>query len=291
MSKSPDIIAANRPPASGPRALRFSRDWVTRPVFAVVLALIVIAAIYGGTPYLAIVVAVTAFAAAREWNRVVGEGTAGPELVPTTLAIWLMLIAFDLWPHGIAPYIVLLCGTFLVLALSMTRRSRPLWRAGGVLYLGLPSLAVLALRDTTPHGAWLIGALFAVVWATDTGALVVGNLVGGPKLAPVLSPNKTWSGTIGGIVAAAIAESIFIAIIGGHAGAAALFGAGLAVFAHLGDLFESWVKRRFHTKDSGGLIPGHGGVLDRIDSTLCAAVALEIAVFVFHLDPLFGASP
>jgi phosphatidate cytidylyltransferase len=291
VSKSPDIIAANRPPASGPRALRFSRDWVTRPVFAVVLALIVVAAIYGGTPYLAIVVAVTAFAAAREWNRVVGEGTAGPELVPTTLAIWLMLIAFDLWPHGIAPYIVLLCGTFLVLALSMTRRSRPLWRAGGVLYLGLPSLAVLALRDTTPHGAWLIGALFAVVWATDTGALVVGNLVGGPKLAPVLSPNKTWSGTIGGIVAAAIAESIFIAIIGGHAGAAALFGAGLAVFAHLGDLFESWVKRRFHTKDSGGLIPGHGGVLDRIDSTLCAAVALEIAVFVFHLDPLFGASP
>jgi phosphatidate cytidylyltransferase len=257
----------------------------------VVLALIVVAAIYGGTPYLAIVVAVTAFAAAREWNRVVGEGTAGPELVPTTLAIWLMLIAFDLWPHGIAPYIVLLCGTFLVLALSMTRRSRPLWRAGGVLYLGLPSLAVLALRDTTPHGAWLIGALFAVVWATDTGALVVGNLVGGPKLAPVLSPNKTWSGTIGGIVAAAIAESIFIAIIGGHAGAAALFGAGLAVFAHLGDLFESWVKRRFHTKDSGGLIPGHGGVLDRIDSTLCAAMALEIAVFVFHLDPLFGASP
>jgi phosphatidate cytidylyltransferase len=291
VSKSPDIIAANRPPASGPRALRFSRDWVTRPVFAVVLALIVVAAIYGGTPYLAIVVAVTAFAAAREWNRVVGEGTAGPELVPTTLAIWLMLIAFDLWPHGIAPYIVLLCGTFLVLALSMTRRSRPLWRAGGVLYLGLPSLAVLALRDTTPHGAWLIGALFAVVWATDTGALVVGNLVGGPKLAPVLSPNKTWSGTIGGIVAAAIAESIFIAIIGGHAGAAALFGAGLAVFAHLGDLFESWVKRRFHTKDSGGLIPGHGGVLDRIDSTLCAAMALEIAVFVFHLDPLFGASP
>jgi phosphatidate cytidylyltransferase len=129
------------------------------------------------------------------------------------------------------------------------------------------------------------------VWATDTGALVVGNLVGGPKLAPVLSPNKTWSGTIGGIVAAAIAEAIFIAIIGGHAGAAALFGAGLAVFAHFGDLFESWVKRRFHTKDSGALIPGHGGVLDRIDSTLFAAVALEIAVFVFHLDPLFGASP
>jgi phosphatidate cytidylyltransferase len=291
VSKSPEIIAANQPPTASPRTLKFSRDWITRPVFGVALALIVIAAIYGGTPYLAIVVAAAAFAAAREWHRIVGEGNAAPELAATTAAIWLMLVAFVLWPHGIAPYIVLLCGTFLVLALSMSRRSRPLWRAGCVLYLGIPSLAILTLRETPPHGAWLIGALFAVVWATDTGALVVGNLVGGPKLAPVLSPNKTWSGTIGGIVAAAIAESIFIAIIGGHAGAAALFGAGLAVFAHLGDLFESWVKRRFHTKDSGGLIPGHGGVLDRIDSTLCAVVALEIAVFVFRLDPLFGASP
>ena len=291
MSKSPDSISANQPPASGLRALKFSRDWITRPVFGIVLALIVIAAIYGGTPYLAIIVAAAAFAAAREWHRIVGEGGPSPELVPTTIAIWLALIAFILWPHGIAPYVVLLCGTFLVLALSMTRRSRPLWRAGCVLYLGIPSLAILTLRQIPPHGAWLIGALFAVVWATDTGALVVGNLVGGPKLASVLSPNKTWSGTIGGIIAAAIAESIFIAIIGGHAGAAALFGAGLAVLAHLGDLFESWVKRRFHTKDSGGLIPGHGGVLDRIDSTLFAVVALEIAVFVFGLDPLFGASP
>lgn len=291
MSKSPDSISANQPPASGLRALKFSRDWITRPVFGIVLALIVIAAIYGGTPYLAIIVAAAAFAAAREWHRIVGEGGPSPELVPTTIAIWLALIAFILWPHGIAPYVVLLCGTFLVLALSMTRRSRPLWRAGCVLYLGIPSLAILTLRQIPPHGAWLIGALFAVVWATDTGALVVGNLVGGPKLASVLSPNKTWSGTIGGIIAAAIAESIFIAIIGGHAGAAALFGATLAVFAHLGDLFESWVKRRFHTKDSGGLIPGHGGVLDRIDSTLTAVVALEIAVFVFRLDPLFGASP
>ena len=289
MSKAPDILAPEAAPA--PRAIRFSRDWITRPVFGVVLALIVIAAIYGGTPYLAIVVAATAFFAAREWHRIVGEGASAPELAPTTATIWLMLAAFVLWPRGIAPYIVLLCGTLVVLAVSMTRRNRPLWRASGVLYLGIPSLAIMTLRDTPPHGAWLIGALFAVVWATDTGALVVGNLVGGPKFSPVLSPNKTWSGTIGGIIAAAIAEAVFIAVIGGHAGAAAMFGAALAVFAHFGDLFESWVKRHFHIKDSGSLIPGHGGVLDRIDSTLSAVVALEIAVLVFHVDPLFGARP
>lgn len=291
MSKAPDILATNPPPASGMHAIRFSRDWITRPVFGVALALIVIAAICGGTSYLAIVVAVSTFAAAREWHRIVSEGEAAPELAPTAATIWLMLAAFVLWPHAIVPYIVLLCGAFLVLALSTIRRSRPLWQAAGVLYLGIPSLAILTLREIPQHGGWLVGALFAVVWATDTGALVIGNLVGGPKLAPVLSPNKTWSGTIGGIVVAAITEAIFIAVIGGHAGAAALFGAVLAAFAHFGDLFESWVKRHFHIKNSGGLIPGHGGVLDRIDSTLFAVVALEIAVFVFHLDPLFGASP
>lgn len=289
MSKSSDIAATNRAP--GMRTIKFSRDWITRPIFGVVLALVVIAAIYGGTPYLAVVVAAAIFAAAREWHRIVGGSGAALELGPTAATICSALIAFILWPHSIAPYVILLGGAFLVLALSMARRSHPLWRAAGVLYLGIPSLAILALRELPAHGAWQIGALFAVVWATDTGALVVGNLLGGPRLAPVLSPNKTWSGAIGGLVAAAIAEAIFIAVIGGQAGAAALFGAVLAVFAHAGDLFESWVKRRFHIKDSGGLIPGHGGVLDRIDSTLAAVVALAIAVFVFHLDPLFGASP
>jgi phosphatidate cytidylyltransferase len=137
----------------------------------------------------------------------------------------------------------------------------------------------------------MIAGLFIVVWATDTGALVVGNLVGGPRLAPHLSPNKTWSGTIGGMAAAAAAEAVFIAVIGGHAVAAAMFAAGLAAVAHLGDLFESWVKRSFHIKDSGSLIPGHGGVLDRIDSTLFAVVALAIVVFALHFDPLFGARP
>jgi len=288
VSKSSDIAATPRSPL---RSLRFSRDWITRPVFGVALALITVAAIYGGALYLALVVAAAAFFGAREWHRIIDEGKLSPELAPTTAAIWLALGALILWPSGIASYAVLLCGMFLVLALSATRRTRPLWQAAGVLYIGLPSLALVLLREIPARGGWLIGLLFVVVWATDTSAFVIGKLVGGPKLAPVLSPNKTWSGIIGGVATAAAASAVFITLIGGDPARAALFGAALSVVAHLGDLFESWVKRRFHLKNSGALIPGHGGVLDRIDSTLAAALAMQIAVFLFGLDPLFGARP
>jgi phosphatidate cytidylyltransferase len=289
VNKVSNIAATNA--VSGPRSIRFSCEWFTRPFFGVLLAFMVIAAIVADKPYLEIVVAAVAFGAAREWHRMVGHGKFGAELVATTATLWFMLIAFMFQSHSFVPKVILVCGTLFVLAISQIRRNNPLWQAGGVLYLGIPSLAIVTLRDVPGHGAWLIAGLFIVVWATDTGALVAGNLIGGPKLAAWLSPNKTWSGTICGIAAAAIMEIIYIAEIGGNASAAALFGVGLAVIAHLGDLFESLVKRLFRTKDSGGLIPGHGGVLDRIDSTLFASVALAITVFVLNLDPLFGAHP
>ncbi len=272
-----------------PRAMKFSRDWITRPVFAFLLAGIVIAAVYFDKPYLEIMVAVSVMLAAREWHRMVGEGRFAVELLATTSVIWLSLAAFLYGPVAIAPPLVLAAGTLLVLGIGYARRSNPLWHAGGVVYLGIPALAILALRDFTPHGTWVLIGLFLIVWATDTGAFLVGNLIGGPKLAPVLSPNKTWSGFLGGIVSAAAVLAIFIAVLGGAVLPAALFAVSIAVAAHLGDLFESMVKRRFHIKDSGSSIPGHGGVLDRIDSTLFAAVAFGIAVFVFRLDPLFGA--
>jgi phosphatidate cytidylyltransferase len=275
--------------APGFKAIRFSRDWITRPVFAVLLGAAMVAAIFTGRPWLEIVVALAVTLATFEWYRMVGEGRYIPELLLGTAVIWLALAVYLLSPVRYLPVLVLGAGALLQFSVCVMRRSNPLWHAGGVLYLGLPSLAILALRDFTPHGAWVLIGLFLVVWAADTGAFVVGNLAGGPRLAPVLSPNKTWSGAIGGVVAAAAVQAIFIAILGGHAGVAALFAAGLAVVAHLGDLFESRVKRRFHLKDSGTAIPGHGGVLDRIDSTLAALVALAIIVLGFKLDPLFGA--
>jgi phosphatidate cytidylyltransferase len=209
----------------------------------------------------------------------------------TALAVSFALLALTLWPHGWFGWVILGFSAALAFASATARRAHRFWQAGGVLYIGIPALSLVAARALAPHGAWLIIGLFLAVWATDTGALVAGNLIGGPKLAPVLSPNKTWAGTLGGVAAAAIVEAIYVGALGGKAIPAFFYGAALAIVAHGGDLFESWVKRRFSRKDSGSLIPGHGGALDRIDSTLSAAVAFAVIALVFKLDLLFGAQP
>lgn len=286
MRKDADSFAM----APGLKAVRFSRDWITRPFFAVVLAAAVVFAIFKGKPYLEMVAAIFALLAGREWHRLVGRGRFAAEYVTAALMVSLSLGAFLLWPRDhFLPFMLLGAGAVAVYTVALWRRNRPLWHAGGVLYLGLPALAIIALRDFSPHGEWVLIGLFLIVWATDTGALFAGNLIGGPKLAPVLSPNKTWAGFFGGMLAAAIVEAIFLLILGGDVVLGALFGGGVAVIAHLGDLFESWAKRRFHVKDSGSMIPGHGGVLDRVDSTLAALVAVAVLVLLLKLDPLFGA--
>lgn len=150
-------------------------------------------------------------------------------------------------------------------------RSRPILWLAGLLYVGIPCFAVLWLRERPAIGREAVLVLLALVWATDTGAYFAGRAIGGPKLAPRLSPNKTWSGALGGIVTA-VAVGLGAAAFTGLAGigTAIWASAGLAVAAEAGDLIESTLKRRFGVKDMGRLIPGHGGVLDRLDSLLLA---------------------
>lgn len=293
MSKPGDSIAVPKSPVGGLRIggkpLKFSRDWITRPVFAVLLASAIIFVIFADKPYLEVGAGIFAVLAAREWHRMVGKGRFIAEMVLTTATVWFALAAFLISPSLPLSALILTIGMLVVLTTAMLRKNNPLWHAGGVLYFGLPALSIIALRDFTSHGEWVLIGLFVIIWAADTGALVFGKLIGGPKLAPVLSPNKTWAGAIGGVIAAAIVEAIFILIMGGNVMLGAVFGAGIGVVAHLGDLFESWVKRCFHLKDSGAMIPGHGGVLDRIDSTLATLVAVAVLVLALKLDPLFGA--
>jgi phosphatidate cytidylyltransferase len=130
---------------------------------------------------------------------------------------------------------------------------------------------------------WIIG----IVWATDTAAYFAGRPIGGPKLAPRISPNKTWAGLAGGVLASAAIGVVFALSTSILTPWLVVFiSAGMAVVEQAGDLFESWVKRRFGVKDSGTLIPGHGGVLDRVDGLLAVATSVAILTMLSGRSPL-----
>jgi phosphatidate cytidylyltransferase len=236
--------------------------------------------------------------AAREWHRMVRSQAQRDvtdhqaihvQTSVTGAAVALAVAALAFGAISVA-FVLLIIGAVVAYFLALQRDDNPLWHAVGVLYIGLPALALVGLRvlPAKSQGIWLVLGLFAIVWATDTGALIFGKLIGGKKLAPKLSPGKTWAGTIGGTVTALVVFLPFVAIFAVNAFSALAFAAGLSVVAHLGDLLESAIKRFFGYKDSGGLIPGHGGMLDRVDSLFAASVAMALIVFGLHFNPLSG---
>jgi phosphatidate cytidylyltransferase len=177
----------------------------------------------------------------------------------------------------------------LALAVIGRRGGRPMvWPLVGLFWLGLPCLAILWLRMGDhmgnymgDHGLLAVACLFISVWSCDTGAYFAGRSIGGPRLAPRISPKKTWSGLLGGMVAAAIASALLALVVGqGSAVSFAVLGASLALISQLGDLAESSVKRRFDVKDSGSIIPGHGGILDRVDGVLFAAPVMALLILL-----------
>jgi phosphatidate cytidylyltransferase len=147
----------------------------------------------------------------------------------------------------------------------------------GLPYVGFTMLSLAWLHDSFNAGWPLIFFVFFVVWATDIGAYIVGRSLGGPKLAPRISPNKTWSGFMGGLgFAAAVAVCLSIAANASKPWQVVEIAIGLSLLGQGGDLFESAMKRKFGVKDSGDLIPGHGGMLDRIDALLWAAPSFAL---------------
>jgi phosphatidate cytidylyltransferase len=182
---------------------------------------------------------------------------------------------------GVHPERLLLALLLLALGtlatVMLARHKHPLWAAGGVLYGGGLALAPITLRSDVQRGFTALLFLFAVVWTTDIVAYFVGRALGGPKLAPSISPNKTWSGGIGGTAAAVVvAVGLGFATHLGALGMIAVLAAALSMIGQIGDLFESALKRRFGAKDSSNLIPGHGGLMDRLDAFLVAAVLAAI---------------
>ncbi len=150
------------------------------------------------------------------------------------------------------------------------------WKIVGFIYALLPALSLLWIRDRAPQGLELLLWIFIVTWTTDIGAYFAGRAIGGPRLAPRISPNKTVAGLVGGVVSAALAGYAWVELT---SLSAALFWLAplFAAAAQGGDLFESWIKRKAGVKDSGGWLPGHGGALDRLDGLVVVA-ALTAAV-------------
>jgi phosphatidate cytidylyltransferase len=175
----------------------------------------------------------------------------------------------------LAAVIVLAIGTLA--AASLAPAERRLWIAGGIPYAGTLGVAPIVLRSDGEDGFLAVIFLFAVVWTTDIAAYFIGRAAGGPKLVPQVSPNKTWSGAIGGTLAA-IVVALVLAKTAALAGlfAVAMLAIVLSVSAQAGDAFESFLKRRFGAKDSSHLIPGHGGLMDRLDGFVTASVVAAL---------------
>jgi phosphatidate cytidylyltransferase len=193
----------------------------------------------------------------------------------TALVVSLVLVAGD---RPLGAILVIAIGIIGIAPMAPARHRG--WVAGGVPYAGTIGIAPIVLRSDSENGFVAVMLLFAVVWTTDIVAYFLGRLLGGPKLLPRVSPKKTWSGAISGLAAAVLA-AVAVAKLAGLSGllSIALVAAILSSVAQAGDLFESQLKRRFGAKDSSHLIPGHGGLMDRLDGfVFAAAVAALIGI-------------
>ena len=266
-------------PASNP-----SLELRMRVASGAVLIASVVLAVVGGALIFALLIVVGA---------IVNGGEAAWEAVPAAITIVAIVALSNSHSALVWPLAVIVSGAGATALVAVGRGKWVLWHAVGVVYIGAAVLALMVLREGPDYdglvdGRVIVGGVFAAVWAADTGALFVGRYLGGPRLAPQLSPKKTWAGLLGGVALAGLAELIYIAVVGGQISIGRLFGVFLGTAANCGDLFESWVKRVFQTKNSGNLAPGHGGMLDRVDSLLFAAPAAAIFLLVLGSDSLFG---
>ncbi len=245
------------------------RELALRIASAVVLAPLAVAVAYVGGWLFVLFWGVAAAGVLYEWISLVEErhrrSVLMTAIAPLVFAV--VLVGAD---RPLAAVVVLAVGTLAVAALAP--KARRLWAAGSVSYAGTIGIAPVVLRSDPEQGFVALLFLYAVVWSTDIAAYFVGRIVGGRKLMPAVSPKKTWSGAIGGTVAA-IAAAIAIAAANGQPGwfGLVVVAAVLSIMAQAGDLFESWFKRCFGAKDSGHIIPGHGGLMDRLDGFVVAA--------------------
>lgn len=285
-----------------------------RVISAVILAPVVLGVVYLGGNALLLLVLVIAAAITWEWNRLTNvAGSTGYLYHLLYISATFSALAFTALGMPLVGIVIILAGAIVVgLAgfISISRSAESAWLDGaGILYIGLPLLSLLWLR--LEGGAVAVYWIFLVIWSMDIGAYFVGRNIGGPKMAPRFSPNKTWSGLIGGSLCAGLVGWLIMSPLGmdvmlqnyavgeGSAGSGIVAGRvnglviGLAavflgLWSQVGDITESAMKRRAGVKDSSRLIPGHGGVMDRLDGLLFALPIAAIIMLIINLNVVPG---
>ena len=253
-----------------------SRNLLMRVIAALVLAPLAIAIAYAGGWLWAALVTLAAIGLYVEWLMIVG---AVRERRVVGLGVVALAVAGFCLGFGRidASLIVLALGFAAVALFSPERR---VWTATGFAYAAAAEIASVLVRLDRIEGFAALTLVLLVVWVTDIGGYFAGRGIGGPKLWPRVSPKKTWAGAIGGFVASLVVAAGFVLFGLGKVGPLLLLGAVLSVASQLGDLFESAVKRRFGVKDSSHIIPGHGGLMDRLDGFVAAVVMAAIFGFL-----------
>ena len=252
-------------------------DFSTRLVSGLAMAVIAAGALAAGAAAFNVLVFVLALILSWEWGRLVHG--RGAEIViavhvgAAALAVGLAALGFV----GLG-LLALPIGAILATLLSLGRHS--LFAALGVFYAALPAVILIWLRSDPTYGLRAAVFVILVVIAADTGAFLAGRGLAGPKLWPSVSPNKTWAGLFGGVLAGGITGALMaLAVPGSSALRLGTTAAVLAFLAQMGDLMESAIKRRFGAKDTSALIPGHGGIMDRLDGLVIAATAAGLTGF------------
>jgi phosphatidate cytidylyltransferase len=253
-----------------------SRNLLRRVIAALVLAPLAIAIAYAGGWLWAALVTLAAIGLYVEWLMIVG---AVRERRVVGLGVVALAVAgFCLGFGRIDASLIVLALGFAAVALFS--RERRVWTATGFAYAAAAEIASVLVRLDRIEGFAALTLVLLVVWVTDIGGYFAGRGIGGPKLWPRVSPKKTWAGAIGGFVASLVVAAGFVLFGLGKVGPLLLLGAVLSVASQLGDLFESAVKRRFGVKDSSHIIPGHGGLMDRLDGFVAAVVMAAIFGFL-----------
>ncbi|SIQ01106.1 phosphatidate cytidylyltransferase [Rhizobium sp. RU20A] len=261
-----------------------SQELKLRVLSGLVMAALVLAATWYGGMAFAILSVLIGLLVYFEWASMTGLGQRDPE---GRALGWLAVVStgISVLVADLETSLVTLL-IFTVLAAGWAQfRGRSHWLTAGIVYSGLTAIALAAIRGESAVGLVAMLFVFAVVWSTDILAYFVGRAIGGPKLAPRISPGKTWSGAIGGAFFGIVGGvAVYLSYFASFSVRIVLLALALSCASQVGDLFESFIKRRFGVKDSSHLIPGHGGVMDRVDGLVFACfAALLLAVAQTYL--------